>query len=181
MSKCTIDDCNNPVRAKGLCSKHYERKRVHGDVHADFRTKLKKVCRIADCGDYTVGDGLCAKHYARRLRTGSTDSQRPTYGSNRIVHRQGYIRIRVNGKYILEHVLMAEKALGKPLPLKAVVHHVNENTGDNKTPFNLVICPNQAYHFLLHKRARELKEFGRCISTDYNTKVKITLAELFSK
>lgn len=51
--------------------------------------------------------------------------------------------------YVHDHVLLAEKALGKALPLKAVVHH--------HTPEQLVICQNQAYHLLLHRRQRALE------------------------
>jgi hypothetical protein len=32
---------------------------------------------------------------------------------------------------------------------------MNGNPLDNDTPFNLVICPDQSYHMLLHKRAKE--------------------------
>lgn len=30
---CSVNDCTNPVIAKGLCHKHYRRLRVHGDVN----------------------------------------------------------------------------------------------------------------------------------------------------
>lgn len=56
-----------------------------------------------------------------------------------------------NNRSIYEHVLVAEKALGKPLPDGAVVHHVDGN-GENNTPSNLVICPSQKYHLMLHQR-----------------------------
>lgn len=57
---------------------------------------------------------------------------------------------------IREHILIAEKALGKPLPPLAVVHHFNPK----KSNGTLVICQNQSYHFLLHKRTRALKGSG---------------------
>lgn len=63
------------------------------------------------------------------------------------------------GRYILEHLLVAERALGRPLPRTVRVHHVNEIRTDN-TPSNLVICENDAYHELLHVRARTLRAGG---------------------
>jgi hypothetical protein len=53
----------------------------------------------------------------------------------------------VEGKRI--HVLRAEKALGRSLPPKAVVHHADGSMSDDAP---LVICENQAYHRLLHAR-----------------------------
>lgn len=61
------------------------------------------------------------------------------------------------GRY--EHRRIAARALGKPLPTGAHVHHVNEDTLDNR-PSNLVICQDAAYHRLLHVRARVLAAGG---------------------
>jgi hypothetical protein len=49
-----------------------------------------------------------------------------------------------------EHVHVAERALGKRLPKRAIVHHVNEIKHDNR-PANLVICEDHLYHKLLHR------------------------------
>lgn len=46
---------------------------------------------------------------------------------------------RANKGRIQESILIAEKALGKPLYLPALVHHVNEDETDNSRG-NLVIC-----------------------------------------
>jgi hypothetical protein len=58
-----------------------------------------------------------------------------------------------------KHIVICEEVLGKPLPPKAEVHHVDENKGNNKNN-NLVICQDSAYHKLLHQRMRALKACG---------------------
>lgn len=57
------------------------------------------------------------------------------------------------------HVAVAERALGRPLPEGAVVHHVDENRHNNRND-NLVICPDHAYHHELHYRLRVLRAGG---------------------
>lgn len=59
----------------------------------------------------------------------------------------------------LQHVAIAERALGRLLPDGAEVHHVNEIRDDNRNE-NLVICPDRVYHALLHMRARALDACG---------------------
>ena len=54
---------------------------------------------------------------------------------------------------VYEHIVLAEKALGKPLPLGTGVHHLGAND-DNA---QIIIYQNQAYHRLLHARARILE------------------------
>jgi len=65
----------------------------------------------------------------------------------------------VRGRKTREHVLVAERALGKRLPIGAVVHHVDQDRSNN-TPTNLVICQDRAYHNLLHARMRALAAVG---------------------
>ena len=43
--------------------------------------------------------------------------------------------------------------------MRAVVHHINGVKADNRT-CNLVICQDEDYHRLLHKRARALAACG---------------------
>lgn len=55
------------------------------------------------------------------------------------------------------HRLRAERALGKPLPPNALVHHADGSTRDDAP---LVICQDMAYHCLLHCRMRILRAGG---------------------
>lgn len=76
----------------------------------------------------------------------------------RLVLMPGHPRAQ-RGRYVLEHILVAERALGKHLPPGAQVHHINGDKLDNR-PQNLVICEDNAYHQLLHVRAEALRECG---------------------
>jgi hypothetical protein len=72
----------------------------------------------------------------------------------------GYVFVAVGThKARLEHLVICEKVLGRPLPIGAMVHHLNENKNDNRNS-NLVICQDSAYHLLLHKRMRAFKTCG---------------------
>lgn len=77
-----------------------------------------------------------------------------------VVDQDGYIRERVAAEsYKLAHHSVAERALGRPIPSGVVVHHVNEDRQDNR-PGNLVICQDQSYHQLIHRRSRALRACG---------------------
>jgi hypothetical protein len=73
-----------------------------------------------------------------------------------MIRSDGYKQLH---RYDLEHRLVAERVLGRPLPAGAVIHHVNGDKQDNRGE-NLVICPSHAYHALLHRRQRALETCG---------------------
>lgn len=115
-----------------------------------------KICTVEGCNRKSMRHGLCNMHSQRVYAgksVGPAEPLRAPNGSGDI--SSGY---RVFGKKA-EHITIAEKALGHALPVGAVVHHVNEDRLDNR-PENLVICQNQAYHVLLHRRMRALEECG---------------------
>jgi len=63
-----------------------------------------------------------------------------------------------------DHIIVAEQALGRPLPRGVIVHHFNRQIRDSRNA-NLVICQDQAYHTLLHARQR-VKDAGGNPNTD---------------
>lgn len=91
-------------------------------------------------------------HYQRTWRTGNSELQTHEPTSK-------YRQVNIAGRVVTEHILLAEKAIGKPLPPGAEVHHVDCN-GWNNSPGNLVICPDHSYHALLHRRQRALDACG---------------------
>jgi hypothetical protein len=93
----------------------------------------------------------------RRLEDHELKRRRKGTGS---LTRRGYVVIGAGGGINLEHRIVAERALGHALPAGAVVHHIDGNPSNN-LPSNLVICPNQAYHKLLHQRQDAINSCGK--------------------
>lgn len=60
---------------------------------------------------------------------------------------------------VYAHVAVAEKALGHKLPKGAIVHHIDRNPTNNDSS-NLVVCPSQSYHLLIHARQRVMDAGG---------------------
>src|SRR4026207_1878463 len=75
---------------------------------------------------------------------------------------KNYKQIAVNGSIARLHRIRAEKALGKPLPKGAVVHHADGSRSESSP---LVICEDVAYHAFLHYRMR-VKAAGGDPNTD---------------
>lgn len=119
---------------------------------------------LCGCGERTpLGrDGRPLRYVGAHYNRGRRP---PNYRGAPKAHSDGYVLVAAPGHprahlgYAYEHVLVAERALGHALPPGAQVHHVNENPADNR-PSNLVICQDNAYHALLHCRARALAACG---------------------
>jgi hypothetical protein len=61
--------------------------------------------------------------------------------------------------YVREHVLVAEKAMGRALGIEHPVHHVDGNPQNNAND-NLVVCEDNAYHMLIERRTRAWRACG---------------------
>ena len=163
MKICSVTDCGRKLLARGLCGAHYRRLTIFGDARAEksvrgFKDQNSR-CTIEGCGKTEYTAGLCGKHYQRnRIHGDPLKLERQPNGSG-TKNRLGYRLTYSYGKQKLEHLLIAEKALGRPLPDGVEVHHVDRNPSNNARS-NLVICPDHAYHALLHSRQRALDECG---------------------
>lgn len=82
------------------------------------------------------------------------------------VIKRGYFLIFMPGHphrekhgYIYESRMIAEKTIGKILPLSAIFHHIDCAKGQINSN-GIIVCQNRAYHRLLHKRINAYKASG---------------------
>ncbi len=111
---------------------------------------------------------LLSERMSRRHRDGTTtgptahlhtpEMRARAQAANRIARPpKKYARIGGKSNSQLVHRMRAEKALGKPLPFGAVVHHAD---GSKNAYAPLVICQDNPYHTSLHRRMRVQKAGG---------------------
>ena len=130
--------------------------------HVVVRMKTVRVCECG-CGGHVVMARFLRGHNFH-VRIGALH---PNWKGGVVQLIGGYVgvlkpehpRASTSTGYVREHILVAEHALGRPLPPKAQVHHVNRITHENAGS-NLVICQDNAYHSLLHQRQRAYEACG---------------------
>jgi endogenous inhibitor of DNA gyrase (YacG/DUF329 family) len=132
---CARTHCTKLVFADGLCRSHYDKRRRLDD-QADLRNR--RACAVEGCERPWVSGDYCALHYQRVRLTGEpgpADPLRAAAGQGYITEA-GYRVITVNGRGVLEHRVIMERMLGRPLQPFESPHHKNGIRHDNR-PENL--------------------------------------------
>lgn len=100
--------------------------------------------------------------YLKWQSEATTGERHPSWRGGRLIAKNGYVYISLGGgKERAEHILIAEKVLGRPFKNGECVHHINMNKQDNRKE-NLIICSNSYHHSIHQKMARlyAIEKFG---------------------
>lgn len=70
MEQCSVNGCDAQTHSRGMCGKHYQAWRRHGDptVKAHAPTGAGTVCDVDGCEKIVKARGYCIVHYTRWLR-----------------------------------------------------------------------------------------------------------------
>lgn len=130
----------------------YEDGHTQGEIAEALGVSQKVVWR------FMKNHGIKARVAAKREQRGDSNS----YWKGGIVvdgagyvlvKRDGHPRAKKCGGYVREHILVAEKHLGRSLTPDEVVHHINGIKNDNR-PENLAVMTSSA-HLQYHTRVRK--------------------------
>lgn len=86
--------------------------------------KPKTACIVPGCGNPSLARGWCSKHYARWSIYGDPiEPFRQAPNGSGHISKGGYRRLNIKGRVILEHRLVMENHLGRPLLPHEHIHH----------------------------------------------------------
>lgn len=158
---CTFAGCHNRSKGPELCSGHLSQRSRGVPLKPLQQQIIGALCTFPDCGRPHTADGLCDGHYRQRRRGEELRPLRTTAppGSG-TTNKSGYRVVR--GK--LEHRVVMEEKLGRPMRDDETVHHINGNRQDNR-PENLELWVRQPPG----QRARDLLAWARDIIERYES------------
>lgn len=161
---CSVDGCESPLLARGMCSVHYQRWwrgispgessaecikaecfatafalelcREHYKLH--LRATGQVACAVAGCAGVASKRRWCELHYARWKKDGEPGeaARRQVPPGTGHLNKDGYRQIQRDGRRVMEHRFVMEQRLGRELFADETVHHINGVRHDNR-PENL--------------------------------------------
>lgn len=120
---------------------------------------IGKTCNVLNCSNIiTVRGKYCCKHRSRLQRTKTTEpSKKALNRFQPVIQKNGYIRININGKRVLEHIFIMEQFISRKIKLSECVHHKNGIKNDNRIE-NLELI-SKSNHQKIHRTGKKLNKF----------------------
>ena len=113
-------------------------------------------------GTPTWNKGLTAKDYndkhRKKIRNWAKSrigEQAAHWKGGKQIDKDGYIRIKKENKYILEHHLIMEQKLRRKLKSEEIVHHIDFNKKNNNID-NLHLFSNKSEHTKYHQMLKKI-------------------------
>jgi DNA-binding CsgD family transcriptional regulator len=119
-------------------------------MHSDGKT-IAEIAASHGCSTHPVKMALQRLNLSRaaKPRPGVLDGDKnPAWNGGRRQRSDGYIEVWTPTGVRLEHQVVMEQKIGRPLASGEVVHHIDENKSNN-TPENLALT-TQSEHAALH-------------------------------
>jgi hypothetical protein len=139
---CTGPECNRPATHYLLCPAHAYQLRAGHELKPinSWRINSGRSCSFVGCSKPAIAHTLCNGHWTQQRKGQSLkpleslpqDWRERTLGNGLVDTGYGYIKTRINGKYVPLHRLMMEQQLGRPLLPHENVHHQNGIRSDNR-------------------------------------------------
>lgn len=166
-------NCDRPSGSRKFCCHrckwtwHNNNRTLTPNVSFECETcgkHVEKWVSPARIASGAVKNRFCGRTCAGAWRVGKNH---PLWNGGRVLDKGGYWLVSLPGHpdanksgYVREHRLVMEKMIGRRLTKKEVVHHINDDQGDNR-PDNLQLYADNASHKAADVKNRKRLNNGR--------------------
>ena len=96
-------------------------------------TNPNRIFKCLNCDKDIIDKKPGTKYCSRSCSSSKYQADHQIYkNGDKIKNTQGYIKIKIDGKWVLEHRYVIEQSIGRKLHKQERVHHKNGNRSDNR-------------------------------------------------